>query len=657
MKNIKIKSLTVSNWRNQNFSDTYGMNENRVSGMNGSGKSTRIAAWNWLLSGYTDANSPLNSKLFDDKIEVTKDTPTASVKAVIAIDDEEYTLERVAIASFTRKRGTDTWIKSPSDTYKYFIDNIERNASDYKDWLTLNIASEDMLRFVLTGEYFINAVYDDKKRARAIIEKIIGEVKREEMKGDYALIDELLEKYTPDEVEQQAANLAKGIGQRLDEIPVLIQNAEREVSDIMQTDFVANDREITRLEGEREDCEKQLLDLTERVKPQMEARAKAIADKQMKREVLDKAYSEWKREPIKQMEILGNEIAEIKRQNEKSKGIRKETEAKRDRATDERDRAIRDLQLAELKRERLLAERDTEKSATIDPTEKFCPNCGAELTGDKLQEVLDRFEKVKREKIDRIVSEGKATATEIERLNKIIEEAQNIIDAPLPEVAEQSTIELERRVAELSATDTSINVFLTTEYGQKLNADIDTIVIPEVSMPDVKDIKEKKAQINRDLVPLYETRGLKQRIDKLNTQIETLRAEQREKGAELAKYERMRQLCKDYKQEQMEILSRKVNEGLRFSRIEVWSKQKDGTVVPDLVIKDSHGVSFSTTNNAARITTCVDIQRFFCDMLGVNMPCFVDEVSILDSTNLPVIDGVQMFYLFCSETSLKIESK
>jgi hypothetical protein len=139
--------------------------------------------------------------------------------------------------------------------------------------------------------------------------------------------------------------------------------------------------------------------------------------------------------------------------------------------------------------------------------------------------------------------------------------------------------------------------------------------------------------------------------------LDELRIEQKEKGSELAVYERQRQLVKDYKQEQMEILSRKVNDGLKFSRLEVWSKQKDGTVVPDLVLKDANGVSYSTTNNASRLVTSVDIQRFFCEKLHVNMPTFLDESSVFSTGNLPKLDGVQMFYLFCSDTSLRIESK
>lgn len=657
MKNIKLKELTISNWKGINAHHVFGDNENRISGRNRSGKTTIMRAWSWLLTGYSDANTPQNSDLFDNREEITKDTPTASVKAVVDIDGEQYTVERTATASFSRKRGTDEFVKNPSDNYKYFVDEIERNATDFKEWLATMFSDVDLLRFSMDGQFFVNAVFADKKKARAIIENIIGEVKREEMKGDYSLIDELLLKYSLDEIDAKATNMAKGINQRLTEIPSLIKNMESEVSEIEQTDFVAIDKEIADLEQERESLDKRLLDLTERVKPQMEAKYKAESQREMKMELYKKELNNWLHEADSEKERLVGEINAIRKQNEESKRKHEEAESRKERYIKERDNAINALKNAELKRERLLKERDAEKSKTFDPAGAICPNCGAQLTGDKLKEVAERFEKVQREKINSIVTEGKANNVEIERLTKIIENAQPYIDAAIPEVLNQSTADLEAAVLRLTNNQRTEAEFKSTERGKTLLSDIETVVIQEVKMPDDTEIKEAKSVINEKLVPLYEKRGLKSRAESLKSNIETLHSEQKEKGADLAKYERIRQLVKDYKQEQMEILSHKVNDGLKFSRIECWSQQKDGTIVPDLVIKDSLGVNFATTNNASRIMTTVDVQRFFCDKLGVNMPTWIDECSIVDPENMPKLENVQMFCLFRADTALKVESK
>ena len=657
MKDIRIKSLTLQDWKGQNRHVEFGENENHISGYNKSGKTTLMKAWFWLLSSYSDAQTNPNSDLFDNKQEITPDTPVASVTAVISINGTEYKLQRSAEASFTRKRGTSEMIKSPSDSYTYSIDDIARSKTDWQSWIEEHIAPEDMLQFILDGSFFVSKIFDDKKAARAIIEKTVGTVTREEMQGDYECIDELLKKFSLEEIDSRCANLIKGIDSRLNEIPTIINQKNDEIAEIEQTDFVATDREIAELEAERDSLDKQMTDLTERIKPQMEAKHEAERTYQMKKDVLEKAYEDWKKSFDVRLQKLTDEISAIRQQNERSERNRANAEELQKQRLADMESYKHSLELAKQKRERLLADRDNEKAVTMDESGTICPHCGAQLHGEKLQEVLDRFEKVKRERIEAIVNEGKRTAAEIDALEKRIADMQKQLDMPLPQVITQPTDDLEKQVLEIINTNTSKIAFLETEQGKTLLDDIGSVVIPVVSMPETEDIEAAKRNVNDRLVPLYERRGLKNRLTTLRKALDELRIEQKEKGAEMAQYELQRQAVKAYKQEQMEILSRKVNDGLKFSRLEVWSKQKDGTVVGDLVLKDANGVNFSTANGASRICTTCDIQRFFCERLGVNMPMFVDEATIVNSENLPKYDGVQTFYLFCANTSLKIESK
>ena len=655
-KEIKIKELIVSNFRSQSFHDVYG-ETNFLSGRNASGKSTRIAAWLWMLSGFTDANSPANSRLFDDKVELNEKTPTASVAAVVSIDGEEYKIERRATAAFQRKRGTNEVVKSNSDTYEYFVDDINRTATAWKEWIEEHIAPEDMLKFMLDGSFFIDLVYEDKKRARSIIEKLAGDVTREEMTGNYAAIDELLKKYSLDEIDTRAENLSKSINERLNKIPAFISIKEAEISEIEQMDFNSIEIDIKNLETERVELDKRMTDLSERIKPQMEAKREAERAKLMKEDIFEKAYEDWKKSFDVRRQKLTDEIAAIRQQNAKSEKARSDEEARRKMLSQDIERDKKSLELAKQKRERLLAERDTEKAKTLDPSATICPHCGAELQGDKLQAVIDNFEKVKRERIEEIVNEGKRTAAEIEALEKRIADMQKQLDEPLPKVITQPTDELEKQVLEIANTNTSKIAFMETEQGKTLLDDIGSVVIPEVKMPETGEIEAEKKQVNAQLVPLYERRGLKNRLSTLRNALDELRIEQKDKGALLAEYELQRKAVKDYKQEVAEILSKRINKGLKFSHLEVWSRQKDGRRIPDLVLKDVSGVNFASTNTASRIAVTADIQRLFCEKMQVNMPCWVDEMAVLNKENIPSFEGVQMFYLYCSEGGLKIESK
>ena len=657
MKNIILKEITLEQWRAQNAHYVFKDNENKISGRNKSGKSSIYAAFQWLLTGYTDANSPANSRLFDDRMEITPETPTATVKAVVEIDGETYTITRSATASFSRQRGSDRMVKNSSDDYKFYINEISRSATSFKEWLNENIAPDDMLRYVLDGQVFINLCFADKKKARMLIERVVGTVSREEMTGDYKEIEEDLKRYTLDEIEERCKNMSSGINQRLNEIPSLIKSKENEISEIEQTDFEGNEKEIAKLEQERTDLDKRMTDLSERVRPQMDAKYKAERDKQMKQDVYDKAFYDWCGSIDTRHQKLLDEIKAICQQNEKSQQAHDKALRDIENAKTQKGFKTRELEVANNKRAALLKERDEEKARVFDTSTAICPYCGHQLDGDKLQEEVNKFEAKRRQAVDEIVAQGKANNEVISRLNEEIKRLDAVINTPAPEVISQSVDELVKQANQIASVVTSKEEFNKTEAAKTLLADIEAVVIPEVVMPDNSEIVAAKKEVNDKLTPLYERRGLKSRLQSLKEGIEVLRTEQKEKGSELAKYERQRQLVKNYKQEQMEILGHKVNDGLKFSRIECWSQQKDGNMIADLVIKDAQGVAFAVTNNASRIVTTCDIQRFFCEKLNINAPVWVDECAVVDAENLPNYEGSQMFYMFRADTPLTIESK
>ena len=642
MKNIKIKEMTLSNFKGQNAHHVFG-ETNFVSGENGSGKSTIIKGWNWLICGQPDANVVANDNLFDNRQTITPNTPTASVEAVITIDEEEHTIKRTATAAFTRNRGTNEMVKNASDNYKYYVDNIEYNATKYKDWLSANVYQDDMLKYVLDGSFFVDLVFSDKKRARAIIEKTVGTVERSEMKGDYADIDELLQKMTPEQIEEQSKNLSKSIDARLNEIPTIISQKEAEISEIKQTDFTAIQNEIDTLEGEQKSIEEKIFDYSARMKPLLEEKAKAEGDKRMKQEVYDKAKKTYMQGLIDQDNNLCAEISRIEKENAEKKAHVAELQKMND--VDKEVASGYEKKLDEIR-----AQIEGIKSLKYNGS-NICPVCGHELPQERQEKSMNDFYEMNKKEIETLVAHGKEIAGYVENINNNRKKRHEEIVS----IAFEDVEPLKQKLNTLRTSD--IAPFELTEQGKVLQSEIDAVVIPEVKMPEDGELKQQAADIKEELKGLYMKKGLQSRLSSLEKDIDELRSEQREKGAELAMYERRRQLVKDFKQEQMEILSHKVNDSLDCSSIDCWSQQKDGQLVPDIVLKNSKGVNFATANQASRILTTCDIQRFFCKKLGVQMPVFIDESSTIQESNLPLYDNTQTFYLFCSNEPLKIETK
>ena len=380
------------------------------------------------------------------------------------------------------------------------------------------------------------------------------------------------------------------------------------------------------------------------MKPLLEEKANAEHDKQMKQAVYDKAKKTYMQGLIDEDNNLCLEISRIEKENAEKR--EKISSYMRMNATDEKRKAAYVQAIEDLRQER-----DNIK-AEVFVGEEVCPTCGQPLTDAKKVEAILRFEEERSEKLRIVIERGKEVAGWVANIENTINKRNEEIKYIVIEDVEP----LKQKLNALR-TDDSIVPFELTEQGKALQADIDAVVVPEVKMPEDAELKQKVADIKEKLKRLYMKKGLQSRLSSLKNDIDELRMEQREKGAELAKYERQRQLVKEYKQEQMEILSHKVNDGLKSSYIECWSQQKDGQLVPDIVLKNKDGVNFATSNNASRLAVTADIQRFFCEKLSVNMPVFIDESAIFSTGNLPHFDGVQTFYLFCSDEPLKIETK
>ena len=86
-KEIKLKRLVLSNWKSLNLDVTFNDGKTIVKGRNGVGKSSLASAWNWLLTGYCNSYTPKNHELFDNRVELSHETPIASVKAWIEVND------------------------------------------------------------------------------------------------------------------------------------------------------------------------------------------------------------------------------------------------------------------------------------------------------------------------------------------------------------------------------------------------------------------------------------------------------------------------------------------------------------------------------------------------------------------------------------------
>lgn len=231
MKNIKLKRIKLSNWKAKNLDVVFPKKETRISAKNEVGKSSLQQAWNWVFTSLTTPNVVKNHELFDNRVELSPDTPEASVKVWIDIDGDEYTIERIAKAKFTRPRGQVEYVKASSDEYTVKLDNIEMTASDFDGWVSAMICPIEMLPFVLDGAFFTTLAIDSKMKARAILESLIKDVDFSKFGEEYGDIKKDLKSFTLAQLKEQAMTDIKISKKRIDEIPIKISAKEQFVED------------------------------------------------------------------------------------------------------------------------------------------------------------------------------------------------------------------------------------------------------------------------------------------------------------------------------------------------------------------------------------------------------------------------------------------
>lgn len=645
MKTIKLKKLTLSNFRGQSREVVFNDGNTMISGVNGSGKTTIHAGWLWLLSGYTDAINIKNFNLFDCRIPLSPNTPVASVRAEIEIDNEKYTVERRAIAKFVRKRSTCEWEKASSDEYKIFIDEIETSATAFNEWVTTNIGSIDLLPFCLDGHFFTELI-EDKNKARKVLEDVVGEVKREDMKGDYSIIDEDMKRYSVEQIEERTKNELRPLKARMLEIPAIIDSKNATLAEYRRVDYDAIMREIETKKAEIEDIDNRILGNGKAIEPILGRRDKILEIINLKTLSLNDCKVVYLAKESAEINALKVKIDEIKRMNATVDTTNLSFERRKADLTTRIARYEAEIARLEARREALINDRDKVKARVF--VDETCAYCGQELPLDMQEKARAKFNESRARELEDIVTRGKNNNLEIERGKTAIEEAKADLAAiPMPSV-KVDTAELEAELARLQSTFVP---FENTDDYARLVKEIEDLkaTMPEIPTNDNEALTSAKRVLMNSLDELNRRYGLKYKADEICKEIESLKQELRSVGASIAMLEGKIDKCKEFRQEKADIVSFRVNDKLVGCSIDMWSTQKDGTLIPDVVLRGIDGVKFGSLNFSDQIKVRIEMQRLFMNSVGVELPIFIDEYSVFSDNNRPVIDG-QSVCLYATNT-------
>lgn len=651
MKDFYIKELHLKDFKGQTRVFTPNEVKTIVKGCNGVGKTTLYKAFCWLITGYTDAINGKNHELYDNKVEITKDTPEAIVRAKVVIDDCEYELERRARAKFSRKRGSSEYVKDSSDSYVILVDNIETSVSDFNAFCERMFGTIDLLPYMLIGERFANLAIDDKNKARKILEQITGEVSIDKMRGDYSMIKKDLQKYPIEQLKERCKNQLKPLKQRIVEVEALIETKEHEHTLYKVEEFNELSTRIEDISKKISSIDESILGLSKSVEPLLRKRDSLNQEiHNLMVELGDKriAYNQKQAEETINIQTRIKEVDSI---NEERKRMNKKIQDEHDYVCAEYDSLSLQVEGMNKDIETLRQKRDTIKARVFNGEK--CAYCGQELPFDELEKAQKKFNDEKTKELNSVIEQGKWLKDKInkatERLLALKEKKHEmIIFHPYEDkkALEQELLDIVSKQIVYSETDEF------KAYEKKIEELGDSI--PNINI-DNKELLQEKNVLMEELQKLNREYGMKAYYDSLNNEISELRDEQHAIGCQIATIEGCLDKIKEYEEEKANIISDEINKKLTNCKVVMYSRQKDGELKPDCVIIDTRGVKYATLNNSARIKVCLEIQRMFCMHFGINMPVFVDESAIFDSKNLPKFNSQTIYLLASDDKNLNVE--
>ena len=649
MKEFIIKDLTLKNFKGQNRVFKPNKSVTKVFGENGIGKTTLYKGFAWLLTGYTDALNTKNHELYDNRIEITHETPETSVKATILLDDIEYTIERKAKSKFSRRRGSLIWEKDSSDSYTLLIDDIETSVKDFTSWLERNICDAEILVYMIIGERFANLTIDDRAKARKILEYITGSISIDEMKGDYSAIKNDLMKYPIEELEERYKNKLKPLKKRIDTIVSLIDLKEDEYAEFDIREYKSLEKQIKEKNKELSEIDEQILCSSDGIKAVAKERMdifKKIQD--LETELSLKKYNFQKKQE-EELDSLKLNLNEIIAKNNRIKFENEQKEKTYQMNIVHLDSYKSKLKSHILEREELVNQREEVKRRVFHDT--TCSYCGQILPVEMIDDLKRKFSEEKRKELSRIVERGKFVKQLIDDTSAKIKELEEVIEKEFEPTSYIGTNDLEEQIKNFCFKD-----FKNTDEYTECTSKIEEL---KNSMPHIEQNNEKlekaKKLLLEEIQTLNRQYGRKIIMDKIFEEITSLKKERVSLGCEISFFEGCLEKCKEYIEERASIISDRINSKLDDCKIIMYSRQKDGELKPDCIIVNNDGVKYSTMNNSARIKICLSLQRMFCKHYDMNMPIFIDEASVFDSKNLPKFDAQTVLLFASDDKTLKVE--
>ena len=625
MKNIKLKSLELKNFKGIKELVVLFSNKTDIYGDNGIGKSTVEDSFMWLFFD-KDSNDRKNFdiKPFDELGNVIHGLES-EVTAVIEIDKLDIKLSKTFKEKWTKKRGAAEKEFSGHETI-YSINDIPVRKKEYEEKIK-EILEEKIFKLVTNPLYFASLNW---KEQRTIVQAITGQITDEQVINYNTNLEGLRGAYM-DSVENHMIRTKatiKKLNEQLKQIPYRIDELNNSIEEI----------NIQELGAEKEDIQREVNQLDEVLEDNSKGNEILLNHKQhlfeLKEEYQDK-FNHAKLLLNKPLEKLNKKLFDKRYELQNKAYEVKEIENK----ISTNENKIRNLVEVEKKNTsnleglRIKFENVKSEEFKLDENSTICPTCGKELdnAAEIIEELKNKFNKNKADKLKEINRIGKSIKTEnAENEIKIGEIKAELFDLEkLKAEKEVQKQEIEHNINEL---EEKIKNFTPGEIEFEGKVQLENEIemtkkdISSFKVDDNFEIKEKKKELLMQLEKINKRLASVDNNKKIKKRIEELSEEERHLANEIAKHEGSLYLCEEFIRTKVELSESLINKKFKNIKFKLFNELINGGLEETCEIL-INGVPYSNANSTGKINAGIEVINTLSEFYNVQAPIWVDNAE------------------------------
>lgn len=630
----------------EDFTLTLNGNNAAVSGRNGAGKTSLADGFQWLLFGKNGRGAKLNPKPLDNQ-NAEKLGLNPTVEAQLIIDGKPITLTRIQEEKWATKRGELEAVRA-SDTTKYFVDGVPTKEREWKEFLE-SLGGESLLQMLSNSSFFMTLNWTNRREMLMALSGVTDETIIES-NSDLKELQTILGEKSIEDLKKILKARKKDIVSEIEGLPARVQENTDTIATIQERigDVIALEAELVHYNQQLSEAQTNLA----MIKSGDAALVyqQELADLRLK---LTEEKSKFLSTQHLATESLQMDIHALENKIRQAINESKDDEYK----INALERLIKDKQAY---RKRMIAAYKEISATTFDEHAKVCPTCSQDLPSDQIEQLIEKFNVDKSNKLEANVKEvekeglkKEVLAGDIARLDVMKKDLKNDLE-DIVELNEK----LELLKKELDETKSQQGTFEDTEAYKNITKQAAVIneKITTAKSDSSSKIVESEQAVNELISKVADVQAKLQEqktVDGLLDRINELKEKDGDLKRQNADVERQLWLIDEFTRIKVSSIEKSINEKFDFVQWKLFDVQKNGGII-EMCEATYNGVEYNSgLNNGARINSDLDIVNTLSQHFNLYLPVFVDNAESVNELN--TIDSQMIELQVTEDRTLKVE--